>query len=310
MKLFRFGEPGKEKPGVHIGEKHYDISSFIGDYNEGFFTENGIEKLKTILQEHFDDLVEIPYPFRFGPVIHKPETIICIGLNFRDHAIETNAPIPAEPIVFFKATTAICGPNDDLILTLELEYRSIADRLAFPERLIVIQFSTPVHLMPVVEVLHGDNVEEQVFERTFRFLKLLGKKPVEVKREVSGFILSTLSSAIFREAQHILEQGIASNEDIDKVVMFDLGRKFSITGLFVAADMAGLGVCSSISNRLYPHLSVTDCNSNTFNDLVNNNRLGRKTGEGYYLWNSQSLNKTDTQIEKQFIRFLKQDALD
>ena len=116
MKLFRFGPRGSEKPGIQVREKHYDISPFIGDYHEEFFSANGIEKLNKIVQEHLHELVEIPGAFRFAPVIHKPGKIICIGLNFRDHAIETNSPIPVEPIVFFKATTAVCGPNDDLIL--------------------------------------------------------------------------------------------------------------------------------------------------------------------------------------------------
>ena len=186
---------------------------------------------------------------------------------------------------------------------------SIAQKWLFPQRLIMLQFSTPIHLMPVVEVLHGNQTGEAIFERTFRFLKLLGKKPVVVKKDVPGWILDRLSSAIFREAQHILEQGIASKEDIDAVVIFDLGRKFSATGLFLAADMKGLDLCSLSSDHLYQHLSNKDQNFNTITDLVNNNRLGRKSGEGYYLWNELSLNQTDREIEKQLIRFLKNDRI-
>ena len=116
MKLFRFGQPEKEYPGVVIQGKHYDASAFGKDYDEDFFNQDGLVKLQQYIDQHIDNLKEVPAGTRLGPVIHKPGKLICIGLNYRDHAKETNAAIPAEPIVFLKAQTAICGPNDDLVL--------------------------------------------------------------------------------------------------------------------------------------------------------------------------------------------------
>lgn len=116
MRLFRFGEPGKEKPGVYIEDKKYDASSFGKDYNEDFFAENGPEELSNFVLKNRASLPEVSDAVRLGPPVCRPSKLICIGLNYRDHAIETNAPIPAEPIVFFKATSAICGPNDELII--------------------------------------------------------------------------------------------------------------------------------------------------------------------------------------------------
>ncbi|QKJ32645.1 fumarylacetoacetate hydrolase family protein [Mucilaginibacter mali] len=116
MKLFRFGEPGKEKPGVIIGEKKYDVSSFGMDFDEDFFGGNGMEELSKFLLNKEVSLPVVGDDVRTGPPVKRPGKIICIGLNFRDHAKETNAPIPAEPIVFFKATTALCGPNDNVII--------------------------------------------------------------------------------------------------------------------------------------------------------------------------------------------------
>ena len=115
MKLIRFGAIGKEKPGVLIDEKRYDVSSIVKDFDETFFEENGLEKLQKALENN-PVLPEVDSNVRLGSPVARPSKIICIGLNYVDHCIETGAPIPAEPIIFFKSTTALCGPNDDLII--------------------------------------------------------------------------------------------------------------------------------------------------------------------------------------------------
>ena len=114
MKLIRFGAAGAEKPGVIIDDKYYDVSGLVQDYNEEFFGGNGLEKLKQDLTSA--SLTEIDKGVRLGPALARPSKIVCVGLNYKDHAAETNAAIPTEPILFFKATSAIVGPNDDLIL--------------------------------------------------------------------------------------------------------------------------------------------------------------------------------------------------
>lgn len=114
MKLIRFGEAGSEKPGVIIQDKYYDVSSLVTDYNEAFFAGDGIEKLAADLKNA--NLPEVDKNVRLGAALARPSKIICVGLNYKDHAAETNAAIPTEPILFFKATSAIVGPNDDLII--------------------------------------------------------------------------------------------------------------------------------------------------------------------------------------------------
>lgn len=115
MKLIRFGESGKEKPGLLINGKRIDVSSIVADYNEAFFENNGIEKLQEALKNN-TSFPEVSDEVRLGSPVARPSKIICIGLNYVDHCEETNAPIPAEPIVFFKSTTSLCGPDDDLII--------------------------------------------------------------------------------------------------------------------------------------------------------------------------------------------------
>ena len=116
MKLIRFGESGQEKIGVRINEIDYDVSAFGGDYNETFFAQNGIARLEEFLKANEGKLIEIPKGSRLGAPFQRPSKIVCIGLNYKDHALETGATIPVEPIIFMKSTTALVGPNDQVII--------------------------------------------------------------------------------------------------------------------------------------------------------------------------------------------------
>lgn len=114
MKLIRIGEPGKEKPAVIINDEWLDVSAYIKDYDEDFFANDGISALKKIIAEK--KLQPVSKNLRLGAPVARPSKIICIGLNYSDHAAESNMQLPAEPVIFFKSTTALVGPNDDLII--------------------------------------------------------------------------------------------------------------------------------------------------------------------------------------------------
>lgn len=117
MKLIRFGEAGKEKPGLITAEgKRIDVSAAVQQYDEAFFAEGGLEKLADWLEEHRETAPLVAEDVRLGSPVHKPGKIICIGLNYSDHARESNMEVPKEPIVFFKASSAVCGPNDNIII--------------------------------------------------------------------------------------------------------------------------------------------------------------------------------------------------
>src|SRR5215467_11962524 len=117
MKLIRFGEPGRERPGVLLADgNRLDVSGFVSDYNEDFFAGDGIESLEKWLERNSTTDRRVRSSARLGPPICRPSKIVCIGLNFRDHARETGAEIPKEPVIFFKATSALVGPNDTLII--------------------------------------------------------------------------------------------------------------------------------------------------------------------------------------------------
>src|SRR6266704_302394 len=108
MKLIRFGEPGRERPGLIVdGGRRIDVSGFGADYDEAFFGSGGLERLARWLAKENPPTV---------PDRVRPSKIVCVGLNYRDHARETGQAIPTEPVLFFKATTALAGPNDDVVI--------------------------------------------------------------------------------------------------------------------------------------------------------------------------------------------------
>jgi 2,4-diketo-3-deoxy-L-fuconate hydrolase len=130
MKLIRFGELGKEKPGIIMNNKWYDLSAFFTDFNEAFFEQDGLNQLQSLIAKN-PTLPEVDQSIRLGSPVARPTKIICIGLNYIDHCKETNAPIPEEPIIFFKSTTALCGPNDQLIIPRNSEKTDWEVELAF-----------------------------------------------------------------------------------------------------------------------------------------------------------------------------------
>jgi 2,4-didehydro-3-deoxy-L-rhamnonate hydrolase len=117
MKLIRFGAMGNESPGLLLDDgRRIDASDFGGDYDEAFFGDDGIERLRHWLERHGARASSIPDDARLGPPLRRPSKIVCVGLNYRDHARESGMPMPDEPVLFFKATTALVGANDDVII--------------------------------------------------------------------------------------------------------------------------------------------------------------------------------------------------
>jgi 2-keto-4-pentenoate hydratase/2-oxohepta-3-ene-1,7-dioic acid hydratase in catechol pathway len=117
MKLFRFGETANEKTGVILSDgKKIDVSAFGEDFNENFFGTDGIARLGQWLGSNAANCPEVAEGIRLASCMARPSKIICIGLNYAKHAAESGAAVPSEPVVFFKASTALCGPNDDVII--------------------------------------------------------------------------------------------------------------------------------------------------------------------------------------------------
>lgn len=117
MRLIRFGERDRERPGILTPDgRHLDVGAFGHDWNEAFFEQDGLTRLDRWLAAHADECPVVPPDVRLGSCIARPSKIVCIGLNYAGHVRETGAKTPTEPVIFFKATTALGGPDDDLVI--------------------------------------------------------------------------------------------------------------------------------------------------------------------------------------------------
>jgi len=117
MKLIRFGEVGKEKPGIILANgTKIDVSDFGSDYDEFFFGNNGLLRLKVWLKINKENCPVIDESVRMGVPLVRPSKIVCVGLNYTKHAEESGMEIPKEPVLFFKATSALTGPFDEIII--------------------------------------------------------------------------------------------------------------------------------------------------------------------------------------------------
>ncbi len=207
----------------------------------------------------------------------------------------------------FRHLDNICAV--DVILasnTSGLSPSAIASVTAVPERVVVTHFWNPAHLIPLVEVVRGEKTSDGTVKRALALLEVMKKKPIEVRKEMPGFVANRLQFALFREAQFLLEEGVASKEDIDAAVIYSIGRRLSVTGPFVSADMGGLDVFASISDYLFASLCKAESSLPTLKNLVEDNKLGSKSGNGYYVWDASFSEAMNNRREMELIRFYKE----
>ena len=164
MKLIRFGEIGKEKPGICIDGVNYDVSGFIKDYDEQFFANGGIAHLAWMTEQNRTMLPKVPIDARIGAPMARPSKIICIGLNYIDHATETGAALPTEPVIFMKATTALCGPFDDVIIPKDSVKTDWEVELA----IVIGRKASYVEQTDAMEYIAGYCLHNDISEREFQ----------------------------------------------------------------------------------------------------------------------------------------------
>lgn len=164
MKLIRYGELNKEKPGVIIDEVYYDVSGLGEDFNETFFESDGLSRLQNFLEVNQGKLERIPEGSRIGSPIARPSKIVCIGLNYADHAKETGAPLPPEPVVFMKSTTALVGPFDNIVIPKNSEKTDWEVELAF----VIGKKASYVEEAEAMDYVAGYCLHNDVSERAFQ----------------------------------------------------------------------------------------------------------------------------------------------
>ncbi|MCG8321503.1 MAG: fumarylacetoacetate hydrolase family protein [Cytophagales bacterium] len=165
MKLVRFGSPGQEKPGLQLEDGTLvDVSHFVQDYDQSFFESVGIEKLPSWYDQNKENCPVVESGSRLGPPLKNPSKIICVGLNYAKHAEESGMEVPKEPVLFFKATSSITGPNDDIIIPKDSEKTDWEVELA----VVIGKRASYVEESEAMDYVAGYLLHNDVSERAFQ----------------------------------------------------------------------------------------------------------------------------------------------
>jgi 3-hydroxybutyryl-CoA dehydrogenase len=189
--------------------------------------------------------------------------------------------------------------------TSGLSITEIGRRAGFPTQVVGTHFWSPPHLMPLVEVVRGSETADETIEIAAQFCRSLGKHPVRVNVDVPGFIGNRMLHALWREAINIVERGIASPEDVDTVAKFTIGLRQAALGPLEHMDLAGLDLIRSIHAYLLQDLAANSKPSPLLQQMVNDRRLGMKTGRGFHDWGRRDPAALIEARDRQIVRELK-----
>ena len=156
------------------------------------------------------------------------------------------------------------------------------------DRVVVANWWNPPYLLPLVEVVRGPDTSEETIETVTGLLTNLGKHPVVLQKESLGFIGNRLQFALLREAIAVVEQGVASAEDVDVVVKNSFGRRLSVAGPFEVFDIAGWDTIRAIMDQLFPVIDASTETPTLVKEMVDKGELGLKTNRGFYSWTNES----------------------
>ncbi|MEW5979841.1 MAG: 3-hydroxyacyl-CoA dehydrogenase family protein [Acidobacteriota bacterium] len=198
--------------------------------------------------------------------------------------------------------------SSDAILasnTSGLSITAIAERTAHPERVLTAHFWNPPHLMPLVEVVMGKKTSESVALKLVEWLRQCGKTPVLVKKDRPGQLGNRLQHALVREAIYIVQQGIASAEDVDLAVKRGFGLRLPAWGVFDHADAVGLNLVKAIQDYVLPDLSQEQSASPLLNDMIARGQSGHQAGQGFHDWSQHDMGARQSERDLFLIQFLK-----
>ena len=165
----------------------------------------------------------------------------------------------------------------------------IAEGLETQERMIGLHFFMPAHIVPLAEVILGENTEPELGEILCKFMRRCGSVPILVRKDIAGFIGNRLQHALGREAYALIQAGIVTHEDIDNAVRFGFGFRYIAAGPILQKDHAGLEVHVAAATTIYPSLANDTSPLPILTDKPKNGTIGMKTGEGFYQWTPETI---------------------
>jgi len=175
---------------------------------------------------------------------------------------------------------------------------AIAKGLKTRSRMLGLHFFMPAHLVPAVEVVRGRSTRPAVAARCAALMERLGKVPVNVKKDLPGFLANRLQHALMREALSLVDSGLATPKDVDNAVRYGFGLRYLGAGPVMQRDLSGLEIHCAAAATMYPSLANDALPGKTLRRLVAQGKLGTKTGEGFYKWTPKSAKKTLAAYER------------
>ena len=184
----------------------------------------------------------------------------------------------------------------------------LMEKVSFADRMMITHFFNPGHLVPLVEMVKHPQTKEEVVDATLDLIRRIGKSPILLKKEISGFIANRLQTALMREAFYLLKEGVASARDIDTAITAGPGFRWAFTGPIEIADFGGLDTWQRVFENVAPDLDQSVEAPNIIRELVEQGKLGTKSGEGIYPYDDRIVSQKLNERDRNFIKLGKMKA--
>jgi 3-hydroxybutyryl-CoA dehydrogenase len=208
---------------------------------------------------------------------------------------------------FFRHLDEVSDKNAILASnTSGISITAIAANAKFPQRILTAHFWNPPHLMPLVEVVMGNQTSESIALQMVELLKKCDKTPVLVRKDRPGQLGNRLQLALMREAFYVVQEGIASPEDVDLAVKSGFGMRLPVWGVFEHADAVGLDLIKAVQDYVLPDLDNQPHACSLLNQKVEKGELGSATGRGFYDWTVRDMNAAKARRDAFLIQFLRE----
>ena len=198
--------------------------------------------------------------------------------------------------------------REDCIFTTNtsgLSINSICEKISHKSRFMGMHFVNPPHVIPLVELIKSNDTADEIIQLIRDLISKIGKKSVVSLKDVNGFIYNRIQFAVYREALNLVEDGIATIEDVDTLVKYGLGFRYAAIGPFETADLGGLDTFYHISSYLFNELSDVKEPTRLQQELMNNNNLGVKSGKGWYDYSDGKGEEAMAKRDKKLFKMLK-----
>lgn len=273
-------------------------------------TVEHLEKAKKRIKENLELLVEeeiltascmekalkaITYKTDLSEAIHHADFII----EAIPEVIEMKWELYRQIENLKKADTIVASNTSTFPIT------RLVENASFAHKMIITHFFNPGHLVPLVEIVKHEQTEEEVVKTTIELMRKIGKSPVVLNKEISGFIANRLQTALMREAFYLLKEGVASAADIDTAITAGPGFRWAFTGPIEIADFGGLDTWQRVFENVAPSLDQSITAPEIITNLVAENKLGAKTGEGIFQYEDSMVSEKLKVRDRYFIQLEK-----